>query len=137
MSIYDLPAGLSYIFQMTNKKISYIGHSQGTTQMWAALSERKENVQKYLKNFISLAPVVYLNHCKSNLINFLVRNEVDLVMKALNIHEILSPNWFSSVAGVKVIDLKLFSSNLLFCISSCNYENILEIIFTKVSIILV
>ena len=108
MSIYDLPAGLSYIFRMTNQKISYIGHSQGTTQMWAALSDRREDVQKYLKNFISLAPVVYLNHCKSKLINFLVRNEVDLVMKTLNIHEILSPNWFTSAAGVKVIHLKKF-----------------------------
>jgi lysosomal acid lipase/cholesteryl ester hydrolase len=108
MSIYDIPAGLSYINKFTGQKISYIGHSQGTTQMWAALSEKKENVKKYLKQFISLAPVVYINHCQSTLVNYLVRNEVDLIMKTLNIHEVLYRNWFSSTIGSKVAILFYF-----------------------------
>jgi gastric triacylglycerol lipase len=38
MAKYDLPAAFSYIGNLTNKTIHYIGHSQGTMTMFAALS---------------------------------------------------------------------------------------------------
>jgi pimeloyl-ACP methyl ester carboxylesterase len=30
MAIFDLPAGFKYIYEQTNQKIIYIGHSEGT-----------------------------------------------------------------------------------------------------------
>jgi pimeloyl-ACP methyl ester carboxylesterase len=37
---YDAPAQIDFVRHMTGKdKITYIGHSQGTTQMFAALAE--------------------------------------------------------------------------------------------------
>ena len=38
MAQYDLPAVLKYVNQKTNQKMHYIGHSQGTVQMFVALS---------------------------------------------------------------------------------------------------
>lgn len=38
MAKYDLPAAFDYINNVTGKKIHYIGHSQGTMIMFAALS---------------------------------------------------------------------------------------------------
>jgi len=38
MAEYDLPAAFAYISNYTNQKVNYIGHSQGTTQMFAALA---------------------------------------------------------------------------------------------------
>lgn len=39
MGDYDVPAGLRYIYSKTGRKVSYIGHSQGTIQMHIALSK--------------------------------------------------------------------------------------------------
>lgn len=55
MAEFDLPAGLEYITKYTNQpKIKYVGHSQGTILMFAALSERIEAVRSILKKFIAL-----------------------------------------------------------------------------------
>lgn len=39
IGIYDLPAAFKYINRITNRKIHYIGHSQGTLAMFIALSQ--------------------------------------------------------------------------------------------------
>ena len=37
---YDLPAEIDYILKETgNQKIAYVGHSQGTSQMFSALAD--------------------------------------------------------------------------------------------------
>jgi lysosomal acid lipase/cholesteryl ester hydrolase len=38
MALYDLPAAFSYISKLTKQKINYVGHSQGTIIMFAALA---------------------------------------------------------------------------------------------------
>jgi pimeloyl-ACP methyl ester carboxylesterase len=40
MADYDLPAVFTYINNITNQSIHYIGHSQGTMQMHIALSKQ-------------------------------------------------------------------------------------------------
>lgn len=43
MADYDLPALLEFILQKTKvQNVSYIGHSQGTIQMFVGLSENLE-----------------------------------------------------------------------------------------------
>jgi len=70
MGQYDVPANLKYVSETTGvAKIPYIGHSQGTSQMFAALSDpvSRAKVVPYLKSFDALAPVV-----------FLVKNEINV-----------------------------------------------------------
>lgn len=73
MAEFDIPAIQSYILEETNQKINYIGQSQGTTMMFAALSDSltSEKVHQKLDRFIALAPVVYMFHHKVKLARFL------------------------------------------------------------------
>ncbi|KAL1834681.1 hypothetical protein DCAR_0104894 [Daucus carota subsp. sativus] len=60
MATYDLRAFLNFVYLETGQKVHYIGHSQGTTMMFAAFSEWK--VEERVKSAVMLAPVVFLNH---------------------------------------------------------------------------
>ena len=67
MAEYDIPAAFSKIRQVTGmEKITYFGHSQGTSQMFAALAdpEVSPKVAPYLEAFHAFAPVVYLTNTK-------------------------------------------------------------------------
>lgn len=44
MAQFDLPAAFKYISNKTNSKINYVGHSQGTMIMFAALSSKYPHV---------------------------------------------------------------------------------------------
>jgi len=58
---YDVPANVDYVRKRTGKaKITYIGHSQGTSQMFAALSEKFGQLDQKVDTFIALAPIVNL-----------------------------------------------------------------------------
>lgn len=45
----------------TTESVSYIGHSQGTSQMFALLSS-KPHFSQVINLFIAMAPIVYMNH---------------------------------------------------------------------------
>lgn len=67
MAEFDLPASFEYVRKINGgQKITYIGHSQGTTQMFAALSDpkTKEKLSPYLISFHAMAPVVYFKNIK-------------------------------------------------------------------------
>lgn len=94
MGQYDVPANIDTILKLTgHQKLIYIGHSQGTTQMFAALTDEKttEYVNSRVAKFIALAPVVYLSNEGSrpirdlNLIAPLIEKSSSL----LGIYEIL------------------------------------------------
>lgn len=77
MAEYDLKAFLTFVTNFTGQaKVAYVGHSQGTTQMFAALSDPTLNplVSKFIKVFIALAPVVYLPNCTSKMIKWLAND---------------------------------------------------------------
>ena len=43
MGIYDLPATIEYIIEETGApKVTVIGHSQGTSQMWYGMSHKQD-----------------------------------------------------------------------------------------------
>ena len=47
MAAYDLPASIDYILQSTGQtSLGYVGHSQGTTMGFAALSSQPQLAQK-------------------------------------------------------------------------------------------
>ena len=110
MGLYDIPAVFDHIRLQTNdQKIAYIGHSQGTTQMFVGLAE---NEKTYFADktsiFIGLGPVAKIPNTQSGLLQFIVdfydtvANTCDL----FGIHELLGANWFTSSVT------QLFCSNI-------------------------
>jgi len=67
MGVYDLPAQIDFITSFTNNsKIIYIGHSQGTSQMFAGGSMLPDYFASKIKVFIALAPATNLAHAQGN-----------------------------------------------------------------------
>ena len=103
MAQYDLPAAFSYIAKLTGEKINYIGHSQGTTQMFAALSDpagRHPAIINNLRKFAALGPVAYLGNVRSHLITTLARTPLLVqLLQQVGKYGVLMPNWFSSQGG--------------------------------------
>ncbi|KAJ3437795.1 lipase [Anaeramoeba flamelloides] len=63
MAAFDIPAVVNYITETTGlETISYVGHSQGTTQMFAnlCLKEEKRSVAAKINCYIALAPVLFV-----------------------------------------------------------------------------
>ena len=67
MAEYDLPAEINYILEETGSDhISYIGHSQGTTQAFAAFSLPEfRDLARKVRVHIALAPVAYVGNTES------------------------------------------------------------------------
>lgn len=87
MAKFDLPAMIEFILKATNKeKISYIAHSQGTTQMFAALSENNR-VSNYLNLFVALAPVASTANIDSISITMLKDTPLLSILKFLGVYE--------------------------------------------------
>ena len=73
MGSQDLPAMIDYILSATNmKSISYIGHSEGTIQVFAAGSDQIKQT-KLINIFIALAPVAYVENVRSPEVVILAR----------------------------------------------------------------
>lgn len=77
MAQYDIPANFEYIKNVTKaKQIIYIGHSQGTTQMFAHLCMKPE-FKANIKAFIGLGPVTTVGN-QVKLILFSLSKSIDL-----------------------------------------------------------
>ncbi len=65
MGTKDLPAGIDYILDQTEKKkLIYIGHSQGTTIFYVLLSSKPEYNEKIFFQ-LSAAPIGSISHTTS------------------------------------------------------------------------
>lgn len=70
MGLYDLPAVITKALDVSGaKKLSYIGHSQGTTQMFYALSKNEDYFLERVNLFVALGPVTNLANGKSELLS--------------------------------------------------------------------
>lgn len=64
MGVYDLPAVITYISEITNKaELNYVGHSMGGTALLVLLSRIPE-YNFILRSAILLAPLVFMYHVK-------------------------------------------------------------------------
>jgi pimeloyl-ACP methyl ester carboxylesterase len=89
MAAYDLPAAVAYILQHTGAAtLSYVGHSQGCTQAFAALSADAA-LRRQLDVFVALAPAVYLRRVSSLPMLFLARLEIDQLAALVGAREFL------------------------------------------------
>merc|ERR1711916_112138 len=79
MAAYDLPASISYVLNVTNQKsLGYVGHSQGTISMFASLSVN-QSLAAQVNFFAALAPVAYVHHQESVLIDIVAAVPDDAV----------------------------------------------------------
>ena len=69
MGIYDQPAQIDFVLKTTGlKKLSaYIGHSEGTSQMFIGASLKPDYFESKLDLYVALAPVVRLDHTSNGL----------------------------------------------------------------------
>ncbi|EDW03611.1 lipase 3 isoform X1 [Drosophila grimshawi] len=120
MGVYDIPKTIDYILNKTDfQQLHYVGHSQGTVVFWIMGSERPEYMDKII--FMqALAPVAYLKHCKSPVVNFLAEFQlpVSIVLKLIGVHEFLPKNEFIVMFNQLICDesttTKEVCSNVIF-----------------------
>ncbi|XP_060665937.1 lipase 3-like isoform X1 [Drosophila nasuta] len=120
MGVHDIPSSIDFILNKTGfPQLHYVGHSQGTVVFWIMGSERPE----YMKKIIymqALAPVAYLQHCKSPVVNFLaeVHSSVSFILKLIGVHEFLPQNEFIVMFNQLICDettiTKEICSNVIF-----------------------
>ncbi|XP_023173193.2 lipase 3 isoform X1 [Drosophila hydei] len=120
MGVHDIPKTIDYILDTTGfKQLHYIGHSQGTVVFWIMGSERPEYMDKIIA-MQALAPVAYLRHCKSPVVNFLAEfhASVSIVLKLIGVHEFLPKNEFIVMFNQLICDettiTKEICSNVIF-----------------------
>ena len=70
LGVYDLPAMISYITNTTSQKlITYIGYSMGTTASYVMAAERPD-IARMVQAIISLAPIAFVEYIKSPIRHF-------------------------------------------------------------------
>lgn len=91
MGEYDAPAQIEYALSYTGRsKVTYIGHSQGTSQMFAALSRQPDYWKQKMNLFIALAPVTSLHDTSSPLVRMMtsIQKTVEDVADSLHVYTI-------------------------------------------------
>lgn len=77
----DMPAMLQHIERTTgNSKVFYVGHSQGTSMAFAALSKHAE-VYNRIKYFVALAPVVSLANTNNPEMHLLAPHAEEILVR--------------------------------------------------------
>ena len=79
MAEYDVPSNLEFILKESSKyeKVVYIGHSQGTIQLFAALSSNPSLNDK-IAQFHALGPVTTVSHQSVPLLDIIAQNDTFL-----------------------------------------------------------
>lgn len=127
MGKYDLPAMIDFALNVTGQKqLYYIGHSQGTTSMFAALSENPELNQK-IKLFIALAPVTTLGHITTG-IRYLApfASDLEFLLDLLGCYEFLPSDAIMKYLSELVCDTKLrfICEDVIFLICGTDYSQL-------------
>ena len=127
MGKYDLPAMIEKIKSKSKvKKITYIGHSQGTTQLFVGFAELQEYFNANLNGFIGLGPVSKINNIKSSFLKAVADYNVVSLFKFMGINEIFpSPSSVNKFSAIMCDNLYVLCSGLLQMLSDSktNYDD--------------
>lgn len=92
MGTIDLPTKINFILlKNLNKKVTYVGHSQGGAQVYALCSLRPDYCQEKITGIVALAPAVFVDKSSSYGLKTLISFNVDKIMSFFNIYYILLP----------------------------------------------
>jgi hypothetical protein len=101
MGEYDAPAQFMKALEVSGKKSgTWIGHSQGSTQMFYALSKNADFWKDKLDLFVALAPATRMKHCSSQLLSY-GSKAIDLITDATRIaglYSLLEPGISSDMS---------------------------------------
>ena len=86
---YDLPAVFDYIYKLTQQRLIYIGHSQGTTAFLAGASSQPYYYESRVKLFLALSPICRMTKVDSFVIKSLVSMRFDSLLTSTKQYEVL------------------------------------------------
>ncbi len=111
MGTLDLPAIIDFILKETgSEKISYVGHSQGTAQLFAALTLNNDYFSQRLNSFLAFGPVTNLKNLQSLFLRGLAISKFDILLSNLKLWNEFLPN---SVAFNKFKDYACFYASIV------------------------
>jgi lysosomal acid lipase/cholesteryl ester hydrolase len=92
MGLYDIPAIINHIKEINkyNDKIIYIGHSQGTAQLFSALTLNLDYFHKNIKLFVALGPVASVHNMTSKILLAMEKFRIDHLFDKLSFDEVLT-----------------------------------------------
>ncbi|XP_049881145.1 lipase 1-like [Pectinophora gossypiella] len=112
MGRYDLPATIDYILSVTErKKMSYVGHSQGTTAFFVMCSELPEYNDK-ISVAIAMSPVTFFSHFFSPFLRFLFKINFFATLLAIGQPEFLPDATLSSAVCRPAPAMKFICMNI-------------------------
>ena len=116
MGEYDVRDQLGYVKASTGaQKVGYVGHSQGTIQMFFALSQWEDALAQDVYAFGALAPVARTGHLSSNILQVLADSHLADLIKALGFGEFFGRNWLvSGIAETFCAQLKTACEFILY-----------------------
>ncbi|XP_077211599.1 lipase 1 [Tasmannia lanceolata] len=95
---YDLVDMINYVYSMTNSKIFFVGHSQGTIMALAAFTQ--PDIVHMVEAAALLCPISYLGHITSHFVLRAVSVHIDQILLGMGIHQLN----FRSDMGVQIFD---------------------------------
>jgi len=102
MGLYDLPAEIDFILNQTNQKqLSYVGHSQGTTQFFIGLTMKYAYFKEKVNVFVALAPVARLDNTMATFLKIWAAQSTlikDIIVDFLHYYNIFPRNWVQDTA---------------------------------------
>ncbi|KAK9667152.1 hypothetical protein RND81_14G236900 [Saponaria officinalis] len=98
LALYDLPAMIEYIYQLTNSKVFLVGHSQGTIMSLATLTQ--PDTVNMIEAAALLCPISYLEHVNAPFVLRMVNMHLDKMIQAMGFHQLN----FRSDKGVQLLD---------------------------------
>uniref|UniRef100_A0A6P4ESW5 Lipase 3 n=1 Tax=Drosophila rhopaloa TaxID=1041015 RepID=A0A6P4ESW5_DRORH len=132
MGVYDLPTSIDFVLMQTGfSQLHYVGHSQGAVIFWVLASEKPEYMDKILM-MQALAPVAFLTHCRSPIVNFIAARDAAVAsyLERLDFNEFLpSNNVINTFKRIVCHDTTISNhicQNLLFIIFGFNREQLNE-----------
>jgi lysosomal acid lipase/cholesteryl ester hydrolase len=89
MAIYDFPANVNYIKNMTNReKIIYLGHSQGTIQYFISYTLNPKFIEENIEKFITVGPVLNVFSTTSKIVQIAHYTSFTYALQRLGIKNI-------------------------------------------------
>lgn len=97
MGLFDLPANINFVLKHTGQeKLTYIGHSQGTTQMLLGASLNPLYFKNNVNLFVALGPVAELHHVEVPVFHAMSKlwRPMQIAAKKFGAFELFNSNWF-------------------------------------------
>ena len=95
---YDAPAQIDFVRHKTGQdKVTWIGHSQGTTQMFTALAENFGGMRDKINLFVALCPITNLGFSNHGIMGYASTSagysSLAKTLSSFSIHELKGPKW--------------------------------------------